>query len=247
MMKISNRSRGHIDYGLKKGKGEACSRQTTFHPAAGDSCPSLLVQKGGSVMKKILFMVILSVSLMACLTSPAWAGGLDDANIGMAALRQQNYDEAIRLFTNAIASGELSQKQLSSVYPLRGLAWSNKKDYDKAIADYTKGIEINPQSAEAYGGRGDAWYGKGDYAKAIADYTKAIEINPKDAGSYHNRGLAWYVKKDYDKAIADFTKAIEINPKDAGSYHNRGLAWQGKGDGVKAIEDYAKAKELGYK
>jgi hypothetical protein len=40
-MKISNRSRGHIDDGLKKGKSEACARQTTFHLAGGDWHPSL--------------------------------------------------------------------------------------------------------------------------------------------------------------------------------------------------------------
>jgi tetratricopeptide (TPR) repeat protein len=203
--------------------------------------------KGGSFMKKILFMTILLLSLMVCFTSPAWAGGLDDANIGMAALRQQNYDEAIRLFTKAIASGELSQKQLSSVYPLRGLAWEGKGNNDKAIADCTKGIELDPQSAAAYGSRGLAWYAKKDYVKAIADYDKAIAIDPKPADTYYNRGNAWYAKKDYVKAIADYTKVIEINPKDAEAYYRRGLAWKDKGEYIKAIEDFGKAHELGYK
>ena len=52
-------------------------------------------------MKKILFMVVLSLSLMVCLTSPAWAGGLDDVNAGIAAGEKGDNDEAIRLFTKA--------------------------------------------------------------------------------------------------------------------------------------------------
>ncbi len=198
-------------------------------------------------MKKILFTGLFLLSLMVCLTSPIWANGVDDANIGVAALRENNYDEAIRLFTKAIASGELSQKQLSSVYPLRGIAWEGKGDYNKAIADCTKGIELDPKNAAAYGSRGLAWYAKKNYVKAIADYDKAIAIDPKPIDTYYNRGNAWYAKKDYVKAIADYTKVIEINPKDAEAYYRRGLAWKDKGEYVKAIEDFATAKQLGYK
>jgi len=129
-------------------------------------------------MKKILFMVVLSLSLMVCLTSPAWAGGLDDVNAGIAAGEKGDNDEAIRLFTKAIASGELSREDLFITYYNRGLAWAKKRDFDKAIADYTKAIEINPKYAYAYLNRGLAWANKGDYDKANADFTKAKEIDP---------------------------------------------------------------------
>jgi tetratricopeptide (TPR) repeat protein len=174
---------------------------------------ALLSQKGGSVMKKILFMMILSLSLTVCLTSPAWATGLGDFNAGLTAVSEGNYDEAIRLCTKAIASGELSREELSLVYELRGVAWYQKKDYDKAIADYTKAIEINPQSAEAYYNRGIAWYDKGNNEKAIADYTKVIAINPKDAEAYDSRGDAWEKKGNHAKAKADYAKAKELGYK----------------------------------
>jgi tetratricopeptide (TPR) repeat protein len=161
-------------------------------------------------MKRILFVAILSLSLIVCLTYPAWAGGLDDAKAGIEAFDGRNYDEAIRLFTKAIESGELSREDLWAVYVLRGLAWDNKKDYDKAIADYTKAIEINPKNAEAYYSRGNAWYDKGNNEKAIADYTKVIEINPKDAEAYDSRGDAWEKKGNHAKAKADYDKAKEL-------------------------------------
>jgi tetratricopeptide (TPR) repeat protein len=164
-------------------------------------------------MRRILLIAFLLFALMVCLTSPAWAGGLDDAKAGAAAAQRGNYDEAIKFFTKAIDSGELSQEQLSAVYGLRGLAWSDKKDYDKAIADYDKAIAIDPKSADAYYDRGLAWYVKKDYDKAIADFTKVIEINPKDAEAYYLRGRAWHAKGDSLKAIEDYAKAKELGYK----------------------------------
>jgi len=195
-------------------------------------------------MKRILLMALLFLSLMVCVTSLAWTGALDDAKTGLAAAQAGNYDEAIRLYTKAIESGELSQENLSIAYHNRGIAWDDKGDYDKAIVDYTKAIEINPRDANAYHNRGIAWDDKGDYDKAIVDYTKAIEINPRDANAYHNRGLAWQDKGDYERAIADYTRAIEVDPKYASAYYNRGLAWQDKGDYDRAIADYTRALEV---
>jgi len=195
-------------------------------------------------MKKILFVAILLLSLTVCLASPVWAGGSDDAKAGDTAYQEGNYDRAIKLFTKAIASGELSRKDLSITYLNRGLTWGKKGDYDKAITDFDKAIGINPKFAYAYGNRGLTWAKKGDYDKAIADYTKAIEINPRDADAYGSRGNAWYDKGDYDKAIADYTKVIEIDPRDADAYGNRGNAWGKKGDYDKVIADYTKAIEI---
>ncbi|MCJ7664952.1 MAG: tetratricopeptide repeat protein [Desulfobacterales bacterium] len=164
-------------------------------------------------MKKILVMAILSLSLMVCLTSPAWAGGLDDYKAGQATAQKRNYDEAIRLFTKAIASGELSQENVSDTYNNRGNAWYAKGDYDKAIADYTKALEINPRgfmSQFYYSGRGFAWLKKGDYDKAIADFTTCIEIGFKLADCYQYRGDAWEKKGNHAKAKADYDKAKEI-------------------------------------
>jgi uncharacterized protein (TIGR03067 family) len=53
-----------------------------------------------------------------------------------------------------------------------------RKDYDGAIAAYTKAISLNPKNAVAYNHRGICFVLKGDTDAAIADYEKAIELNP---------------------------------------------------------------------
>jgi tetratricopeptide (TPR) repeat protein len=162
-------------------------------------------------MKKILFVAILLLSLMVCLTSPAWADGWDDAKAGIAAANEGNYDKAIRLYTIAIESGELSQENLSKTYNNRGLAWEKKGNYDKAIADYTKATEIDPRYTKAYGNRGVAWEKKGNYDKAIADYTKAIEIDSRYGSAYNS--LAWVMATCPEGRYRDGKRAVALAEK----------------------------------
>ena len=62
---------------------------------------------------------------------------------------------------------------------------------DKAIADYSKAIEIDPKYAEAYCNRGVA-YGKIEqWDKAIADFNKAIEIDPNYYQALTNRDVTY--------------------------------------------------------
>ena len=53
----------------------------------------------------------------------------------------------------------------------RGFAYqADKGDFDAAIADYTKAIELNPEDADTYHIRGFAYADKGDFDAAISDY-----------------------------------------------------------------------------
>ena len=53
-----------------------------------------------------------------------------------------------------------------------------KGDLDKAIADCSQAIRLNPDDAEAYKHRGLAYQEKGDHAKANADLKRAKELDP---------------------------------------------------------------------
>ena len=62
----------------------------------------------------------------------------------------------------------------------------NKGDNDRAIADYTEVLRLNPNYADAYYNRGDAYDDKGDYARARADWEKALQLDPNDADARNN-------------------------------------------------------------
>ena len=46
-------------------------------------------------------------------------------------------------------------------------------DYPRAIADYTKVIELKPDAAVAYNTRGRAYANQGDYSRSETDFAKA--------------------------------------------------------------------------
>ena len=129
-------------------------------------------------------------------------------------------------------------------YINRGIAYGEKGDHDRAIADFNKAIELDPKYDEAYYNRGYAYSKKGDHGHALADYNKAIELDPKHAPAYINRGLVYFDKGDFDRAIADYNEAIELDPKYAKAYYNRGGAYGKKGDHDRAMADFNKAIEL---
>ena len=162
-------------------------------------------------------------------------------------MRGCRFDKNIKWFWIAaiILTSFLNFVGCSNNHFLRGLRLLGEaKDYDGAIAEFTKAIESNPKSEGAYWGRGTAYHIKGDDDRAIQDYNKAIELNPKYATAYNHRGDAWDRKGDDERAIEDYNKAIELDPIYFDAYNNRGNVWKNKGEYGYAIRDYNKAIEL---
>jgi tetratricopeptide (TPR) repeat protein len=195
-------------------------------------------------VKRLLCVTFRMAVLMFCMISSGWAGGLDDAGAGLAASRRGDLDEAMRLYTKAIDSGELSDESIVVIYTNRGNISLRKGDYKRAIKDYSKAIKLNPLYVRAYNNRSWAWVNRGRYDEALADCGMAIDLNPQYLPAYINCGVAWERTGEYDRAIANYNKAIELNPQYALAYSNRGAVWKGKGEHERAMADYNKAIEV---
>ena len=61
-------------------------------------------------------------------------------------------------------------------YNNRGIAYRQQGEFEKAIADLTKAIELDPVVAAPYNNRGFAFEKLGNKENAEADYAKAKEL-----------------------------------------------------------------------
>lgn len=113
---------------------------------------------------------------------------------------------------------------------------AHQENPPKAIALYTKVIELDKANVSAYNNRGVLQKQLGNTKKALEDYNKAIEFNPTDADVFNNRGNLYQELGDTKKALEDYNKAIELNPTDADIYNN-------KADLYLEIQQFEKALE----
>jgi tetratricopeptide (TPR) repeat protein len=166
------------------------------------------------------------------------------------ALIEQNPRNATALYNRGLAYAlkALGEDSLSRMEEIERGRDGDKalynKNYNNALEDLTKTIEINPASVEAYWTRAIVRRARKESERAIMDdYDKAIKADPRNAEGYYMRGMAYRGSGKADQAMADYGKAIEINPKHAKALTDRGAAYLDKGDYERAFQDYDKALE----
>lgn len=151
--------------------------------------------------------------------------------------------EAIRDFSRALDSMSEYDFEYLYVTGLRAKLCLETKDFNTAIADYTKVIAIRPDS-QAYWYRALALKENKEIDKSISDLGEVIKLSPDYADAYCLRGELRRQSGELDKGIADFTSCIKLRPNDAGVYINRAAAWRLKKDPGAAISDLSEAIRL---
>lgn len=142
--------------------------------------------------------------------------------------------EAIPYFTGRIEADPRDVFALK----MRGAAWLQKQQPDKAISDFNASLALKANDPEAYNNRGIGWKDKQQYEKAIADYSEAIRINARVPVYHFNRGTARRLIKEYDPAIQDFSATIRLEPRYAAAFCERGICYVLKKEYDQALEDY---------
>jgi tetratricopeptide (TPR) repeat protein len=197
---------------------------------------------------RIWYLSIAQALAMALFASNAMAVNFKDM---VDCSQSSDLDRQIAGCTRTLASPDLARPAIPFAY--RGDAWRSKGEFDRAIADYSEAIRLEPDLATVHASRGNVWMEKGEYDRAISDLDEAIRLapkftliynTPKFALLYNSRGVVWQAKGEHDRAIEDFDRAVRIDPRFAVAYANRGESWRLKGDLDHALTDQDKAIAL---
>ena len=132
--------------------------------------------------------------------------------LGMTRRAAGDREGAIARFSDALGQTTESSSSLnqSLVYFYRGAAYMFRGDSDRALADLSQAIKLQPTSAEAYANRAVLYLAKGERGRALADTNRALALKPEAALVYNNRGLIYLQSGDYDRAIADFSQTLTL-------------------------------------
>ncbi|NJK47905.1 tetratricopeptide repeat protein [Candidatus Gracilibacteria bacterium] len=158
----------------------------------------------------------------------------------------ERYKEAKEAFTQAI-----SLKPSFFAYTLRALSNANLRDYQAAISDYSRAIQLQPNDYFSYSGRGSVYALLGKHQEALADLNKALAMFPKSNQykftAYLGRATTHLAMGDAQAAIADYTAIIDGKAPEnliSQAYLGRATIYTQLQDFNKAIADCTQLLEI---
>jgi tetratricopeptide (TPR) repeat protein len=116
--------------------------------------------------------------------------------------------------------------------------------YDAALCEINKALEISPYLGLAYYQRGCVYEVLGAIDLALAGFDQALRRDAQIADAHIRRGRIRTQRGEYDSALADFDRAMIMRPNKAECYLNRGVCLANKGMLAKAIFDFQRVLKL---
>ncbi|MBI1213861.1 MAG: tetratricopeptide repeat protein [Alphaproteobacteria bacterium] len=124
-----------------------------------------------------------------------------------------------------ITSGKLSKDNLALAYKRRGRAYLDQHDFDRAIADNSKAIELKPDFFDALGNRAIAYEAKGNLFGAFADTDTVVRMRGS-ARDHFDRASVLLTMHNYAAAVFDFGQAIKLKPDYVEALTNRAYVYK---------------------
>ena len=191
-------------------------------------------------MKKYIFVLLVSVCMMAC--------GSDTKLFQQAKLAtfRGDYAKALSLYSQLIKQNPQHAAALTN----RGLLWERMpakteaekaKNLQFAKQDYLRSLELNPNQPETYNNLGALAMQQGQNGVAESYFSEALARNPAYFRALVNRGVAYTKMGDIPHALRDFAAASQLRPNDSVLLYNRALAYLDAGKYEQADYDFSHA------
>ena len=136
---------------------------------------------------------------------------------GVVLIHKKKYKDAIVDLNRALdlAQGLNNSFLENKIYVNRGAAYQKLFEYDAALNDYSKAIQLNDNNPNVFMYRGFLYYKNNEYEQALVDFNTVIDIDPQNPFAYYNRGMIYLKQDNEDKACEDFHKSCELGNNNA--------------------------------
>ncbi len=110
------------------------------------------------------------------------------------------------------------------------------RDPDKAIEEYNKALELDPDFRIVLNQLGYTYAGMENYEKAVEYFERYVSVSPGDANPLDSLADTYYLMGKLDDAISKFKEALEIKPDFYSTYAKIGYLYALKEDYVETLE-----------
>lgn len=132
----------------------------------------------------------------------------------------------------------------ASNYLGRGELSRQLGDYELALLDFAKALQLDRSLAAAHIGRAKTFYHQGRFSDAVAEATSSIELDGSNAEAFFVRGDSLDELGNRPQAITDLVKATELNPSHLVAQRYLGLLYRDERDYDKALRQANRVLEL---
>ncbi|MEL7008487.1 MAG: tetratricopeptide repeat protein [Cyanobacteria bacterium J06588_4] len=137
-------------------------------------------------------------------------------NWGLVNAAQGNYQEGIEHYNQALTASEIGRKEQAMILNDLGAAQIMLRQYQTAIANLARAIELDSSSLASYFNRGCAYHHQGNYSAGIDDFSRVIALDPNYTEAYISRAILHHLVRQERLAYEDLDVVLEH--------------YQGKGD-----------------
>jgi tetratricopeptide (TPR) repeat protein len=123
--------------------------------------------------------------------------------------------ERIEACNQAIQSNEFARPDRARLITSRGNAYFASGDLDRALDDYNKAIELDPQLPEAVANRAVTLIRFGKCAQAASDLNAMLEADDHSWRALYGRSICEGKQGDREKEQLDLSAATAVNPNAA--------------------------------
>lgn len=137
------------------------------------------------------------------------------------ALKEKDKNTIIRLYSRILKIDPKYTDALNN----RSIAYTDLKQYDKALADALKYISIRPDSPNGYAIAGYIYLQKQDYPEAIKYCHEAISKDPQDIRGYRTLSLVYLGGQRWQELVETLNVIAQKAQLTSGDYNNRAYAY----------------------
>ncbi|MBP6392223.1 MAG: tetratricopeptide repeat protein, partial [Flavobacteriales bacterium] len=188
----------------------------------------------GAMRQPTIFLLALApTAMMAQLESDPFLDGL-------AAVREEQHQQAVTIFTGVIAQ----RPDQARAWYYRGISRDALGDAVGALHDLDRALLLTPEDHNIRLKRAEAYIHAARYDEAATDLQVIIAEEPNHAIGDHARfdlGQVLVAQGDHEGALVVYNDLVERAPNNAKAYCNRGIVQSKLGAQEAAIADLSKA------